>query len=144
MIVCPDYDKFEFTETDLELVNEYGRQISSVDVEFCQMIKHLEAIISTIVHNMPNTKLRDQYGKALFEVVKACYRLDKVLMNEEVPSWYIKENHVDGDASLNRTGYTDMLEEQLKDDLFQYMDDDLYDEIENDRNMRKLKNENKS
>ena len=144
MIVRPDYDKFEFTETDLELVNEYGRQISDVDVGFCQMIKHLEGMISTIVHNMPNTKLAHQYGKALFEVVKACYRLDKVLMNEEVPSWYIKENHVDGDALLNRTGYTEMLEEQLKDDLFMYMDDDLYDEIENDRNMRKLKNENKS
>ena len=138
MIVCVD-DSQQFTETDLELIELYGKQISSIDVEFCQMIKHLKSMISTVVHNMPNTKLAHQYGKALFEVVKACYRLDKVLMNEEVPSWYIKENHVDGDVLSNRAGYTEMLEEQLKDDLFMYMDDDLYDEIENDQNIRKLK-----
>lgn len=29
MIVCPDYDKFEFTKTDLELVDVYGRNCNT-------------------------------------------------------------------------------------------------------------------
>ena len=56
MIVCPDYDKFEFTETDLELIDVYGEQISSVDVNFCEMIEHLQDMVETIIQLMPRTK----------------------------------------------------------------------------------------
>ena len=144
MIVCPDYDKFEFTKTDLELVDVYGRQISSVDVDFCEIIEHLQDMVETVVHLMPCTKLQHKYAAAIFEVVKACYKLDKVLMNEEVPSWYKKETHAESATFVNRSEVTETLKDQVKDDLWQFMDDNLSNEIENDQNARKLKNENKS
>ena len=139
MIVCPDYDKFEFTETDLELIDVYGEQISSVDVNFCEMIEHLQDMVETIIQLMPRTKLQHRYATAIFEVVKACYRLDKVLMNEEVPSWYKKEIHADSATFVNRSEVTETLKDQLKNDLWQFMGDELYNEIENDQNMKKIK-----
>lgn len=145
MIVCPDYDKFQFTEADLDLINLYAKQISSVDVEFCAILDHLECMINTVVHNMPDTKLQHEYKKAIFEVAKACYRLDKVLMNEDVPSCYVKEKHADGRTYTNRLEYTEMIEDLITDDLG--MDDsggNLFDEIEENRIMREVKNENKS
>ena len=144
MIVCPDYDKFEFTKTDLELVDAYGAQISSVDVDFCEIVEHLQDMVETVVHLMPCTMLRHRYAAAIFEVVKACYKLDKVLMNEEVPSWYEKETHAESASFVNRSEVTETLKDQLKDDLWQFMGEDLYNEIENDQNVRKLKNESKS
>ena len=92
MIVCPDYDKLQKnTEVDLELINSYGRQISCVDVELCEIIlRHLKKMVDTVVYDMPNTKLQHKYEEALFDVVKACYKLNKVIMTEDVPSWYVK------------------------------------------------------
>ena len=146
MIVCPDYDKLQKnTEADLELIDTYGAQISSVDVELCDIIlNHLKNMVDTVVYNMPNTKLQHKYEEALFEVAKACYKLNKVIMTEEVPSWYVKENYVEGYTCMDRSDVTEMLENLIKDDLSTFDDDGFYFEIENDQNMRKLKNENKS
>ena len=146
MIVCPDYDKLQKnTEADLELIDTYGAQINSVDVELCDIIlNHLKNMVDTVVYNMPNTKLQHKYEEALFEVAKACYKLNKVIMTEEVPSWYVKENYVEGYTCMDRSDVTEMLENLIKDDLSTFDDDGFYFEIENDQNMRKLKNENKS
>lgn len=145
MIVCPDYDKLQKnTEVDLELIDTYGVLISSVDVELCDIIlKHLKNMIDTVVYDMPNTKLQRKYEEALFEVAKACYKLNNVIMTEEVPSWYVKENYVEGHLCMDRSEVTEMLENLIKNDLSKF-DDGFYFEIENDQNMRKLKNENKS
>ena len=146
MIVCPDYDKLQKnTETDLELINTYGRQISIVDVELCEIIlRHLKKMVDTVVYDMLNTKLQHKYEEALFEVAKACYKLNNVIMTEEVPSWYVKENHVEGHPFMDRSEVTEMLENLIKNDLYRF-DDGFYFEIENDQpNMKKLKNENKS
>lgn len=143
MIVCPDYDKFQFTEADLEVIEPYATQISSVDVEFCSILEHLESMTNTVVHSMPDTKLQHEYRKAISEVANACYKLDKVLMNEEVPSWYVKEKHADGHAFTNRLAYTEMIEDLITDDLCIY-DSDILDEIEENRITREVKNKIKS
>ena len=96
-------------------------------------------MINVVVHNMPDTKLQHEYKKAIFEVVKACYKLDKVLMNEEVPSCYVKEKHADGRTYTNRLEYTEMIEDLITDDLGMG-DGGLFDEIEENRITREVKN----
>ena len=142
MKVSIDYDRLQnWAETDLELIKLYGKQISGFDVEFVDMVGSLEKMVMTY-NSMPNTKLRSKYGKSLFEVVKACYRLNKVLMNEEMPSWYLPDEYTE--CLYPRSEVMETLEGILKNDLLSYIDDEFYDEIENDQNMRKLKNKNKS
>lgn len=142
MKVNIDYDKLQnWTETDLELIELYEKQISGFDVEFVDMVGSLEKMAMTY-NSMPCTKLRSKYGKSLFDVVKACYKLNKVLMNEKMPSWYLPDEYTE--HLYPRSEVMETLEDILKKDLFGYIDDEFYDEIENDRNTRKLKNENKS
>ena len=142
MKVSIDYDKLQnWTETDLELIELYEKRISGFDVEFVDMVGSLEKMVMEY-NSMPSTKLRSKYGESLFEVVKACYRLNKVLMNEEMPSWYLPDEYTE--CLYPRSEVTETLEDILKNDLFGYIDDEFYDEIENDQNIRKLKNKNKS
>lgn len=142
MKVSIDYDKLQnWTETDLELIELYEKRISGFDVEFVDMVGSLEKMVMEY-NSMPSTKLRSKYGESLFEVVKACYRLNKVLMNEEMPSWYLPDEYTE--RLYQRSEVTETLEDILKNDLFGYIDDEFYDEIENDQNIRKLKNKNKS
>ena len=142
MKVSIDYDKLQnWTETDLELIELYEKQISGFDVEFVDMVGSLEKMVMAY-NSMPSTKLRSKYEESLFEVVKACYRLNKVLMNEEMPSWYLPDECTE--HLYPRSEVTETLEDILKNDLFGYIDNEFYDEIENDQNIRKLKNKNKS
>ena len=64
MMVRTNYYKLRnATETDLELIDLYGKQISSIDVEFCPIVlDHLKNMVDT-VHDMPNTELQQCYKK---------------------------------------------------------------------------------
>lgn len=116
MIVRTNYDKLRnATETDLELIDLYGKQISSIDVELCHIVlDHLKNMVDT-VHDMPNTELQQCYKKAIFDVVSACYKLDKALTYQNLPSWYVKENHIDCCTCMDRSEVTEALEDMLED-----------------------------
>ena len=116
MMVRTNYDKLRnATETDLELIDLYGEQISRIDVELCHIVlDHLKDMVN-IVHDMPNTELRQCYKKAIFDVVSSCYKLDKALTYQKLPYWYVKENNIECCIPMDRSEVTEALEDMLED-----------------------------
>ena len=134
MIVHTNYDKLRnATETDLELIDLYGEQISRIDVELCHIVlDHLKDMVN-IVHDMPNTELQQCYKKAIFDVVSACYKLDKALTYQKLPSWYVKENNIECCIPIDRSEVTETLEDMLEDKPEYDGDFELDDEFDYSR-----------
>lgn len=135
MIVRTNYDKLRIaTETDLELIELYGEQISRIDLELCHIVlDHLKDMVN-IVHDMPNTELQQCYKKAIFDVVSACYKLDKALTYQKLPSWYVKEPNIPCCIPIERSEVTETLENILDDDKPTYDGDfELDDEFDYSR-----------